>query len=185
MILVHHEGYQGGRMRGHSSVTGLVDASIGIESQDDSSAESAAKTMWLRLYNGKQRNEERAEPMVLTLEKPEEELESALITGRPDPEQEKTLLPLFGKGGKAVAKAEGGLPFDALEYKILQAIREGAKTPKEVRAAVPNLTQGTEHNRRMKMVERGWLEWDKKVITLTHLGDAAFIKASEGREEVK
>ena len=33
--------------------------------------------------------------------------------------------------------------------------------------------------------ERGWLEWDKKVITLTHLGDAAFIKASEGREEVE
>jgi hypothetical protein len=178
VILVHHEGYQGGRVRGHSSVTGLVDCSIGVESRDDAAAESNAKTTWLRLYNDKQRNEERAEPMILTLEKPLEDLEAALITGRPDPEREQKLLPLFAKKDKkAVAKADGALPFDGKERAFLEALRAGATTPKEIRE-LTGLPNGTEFNRRKALIEREWITWDGQTITLTAVGDAAFVRAS-------
>ena len=142
-------------------------------------------TTWLKVTNGKQRNEERTRPMVLTLEKPDPSAEAAMITGRPDSVSEPMLLAMFGKKDrKAVASAAKGEVTDPKDQAILLAVRNGARKPKEI-VEMTNMSKGTEHRHRKDLMERGLLIEEEDGLRLSFPGELALNSSGGGREGVK
>lgn len=89
-ILVHHEGYGNTRRsRGHSSQLGAVDIRVPIEIRSNNYEKPTLS--FIKVYQAKNRDEDRPNPFVLTLEKSNPDLKP-VITGRPDEHLEPGIL---------------------------------------------------------------------------------------------
>jgi hypothetical protein len=189
VIVVHHEGWSGtakGRPRGHSSIDGMLDARFALDAETHRDENEIVRQTLIKMTNPKQRNEDQAQSIILELSKPSEEIQNPVITKRLEPKLERLVLSEWGKAKAFGYDPERPHQLSEAESDYVRAVRiiaeenpnDSTALPKELRANL-GIEKGTEHDRRKRLVGKGFLAKDttrgQGGVKLTRDGEAAVV----------
>ena len=155
VLVVHHEGFNDkGRSRGHSSQLGAVDLRVAVEVGAQDNEEFPTLTS-LKVTCKKQKNEDTFQPFSLRLERPDENLQTPLISGL---DESQTALQRYN------SKATGSLQVhsDVTDKEriwftqVYSSVNQGGISPQAIREAT-GLGKSTESKIRKRLEEQGFV----------------------------